>query len=259
MPFFFFSTKLYFTSYTLIHLLTMHFNRSYEHILLLIHHFYFAWTEYSNRCHIIILISNIESTAKQFGQMCWTVTEVDQSCKSHNASVRHPSMHRSEQKCAISALNGAPRDVAPPSPAGSSLLVQVVSTNHPLREAASGAPAEGECQFNMIDPWLPNRAHMPSWPSTSGSAHGQKVWNLRGLIGLSRNDTPLFPYKWNKTKVSHLVVMSIQLIHDWSSIKHTDYSCPVLWECHPQASMADRRPDFENNPGSNQVNIPSCL
>ena len=135
------------------------------------------------------------------------------------------------------------------------LLVQVVSTNHPLREAASGAPAEGECQFNTIDPWLPNRAHMPSWPSTSGSAHGQKVWNLRGLIGLSRNDTPFFPYKWNKTKVSHLVFMSIQLIHDWSSIKHTDYSYPVLWECHHQASMADRRPDFENNPGSNQINI----
>ena len=43
---------------------------------------------------------NIISTAKQFGQICQTVIAVDQSCKSHNVSVRHPSMHRSEQKCA---------------------------------------------------------------------------------------------------------------------------------------------------------------
>ena len=71
-----------------IHLLTMHYNSSREHILLLIHHFYFAWTEYSNKCHIMIQISNFESTAKQFGQMCQTVTEVEQSCKSHNASVQ---------------------------------------------------------------------------------------------------------------------------------------------------------------------------
>ena len=84
---------------------------------------------------------------------------------------------------------------------------------------------------------------MPSWPSPSGSAHGLKVWNHRGLIGHSGNDTPLFPYKWNKTKVSHLLVMSIQSIHDWSSIKHTDYSSPVLRECHQQANMAARRPD----------------
>ena len=95
----------------------------------------------------------------------------------------------------------------------------------------------------------------PSWPSPSGSAHGLKVWNHRGLIGHSGNDTPLFPYKWNKTKVSHLLVMSIQSIHDWSSIKHTDYSSPVLRECHQQANMAARRPDVENNLGSNQVNI----
>ena len=95
----------------------------------------------------------------------------------------------------------------------------------------------------------------PSWPSPSGSAHGLKVWNNRGLIGHSGNDTPLFPYKWNKTKVSHLLVMSIQSIHDWSSIKHTDYSSPVLRECHQQANMAARRPDVENNLGSNQVNI----
>ena len=95
----------------------------------------------------------------------------------------------------------------------------------------------------------------PSWPSPSGSAHGQKVWNHRGLIGHSGNDTPLFPYKWNKTKVSHLLVMSIQSIHDWSSIKHTDYSSPMLWECHNSANMAARRPDVENNPGCNQVKI----
>ena len=91
--------------------------------------------------------------------------------------------------------------------------------------------------------------------SPSGSAHGLKVWNHRGLIGQSGNDTPLFPYKWNKTKVSHLLVMSIQSIHDWSSVKHPDYSSPVLRECHHQANMAARRPDVENNPGSNQVNI----
>ena len=81
---------------------------------------------------------------------------------------------------------------------------------------------------------------MPSWPSPSGSAHGLKVWDHRGLIGHSGNDTPLFPYKCNKTKVSHLLVMSIQSIHDWSSIKHTDYSSPVLRECHQQANMAAR-------------------
>ena len=40
----------------------------------------------------------------------------------------------------VSVLNGAPWDVAPPSP-GPPL---VVSTNHPLREAAPGAPAEGD-------------------------------------------------------------------------------------------------------------------
>ena len=96
---------------------------------------------------------------------------------------------------------------------------------------------------------------MPSWPSPSGSAHGLKVWNHRCLIGHSGNDTPLFSYKWNKTKVSHLLVMSIQSIHYWSSIKHTDYSSPVLRECHHQANMAARCPDVENNPGSNQVNI----
>ena len=49
--------------------------------------------------------------------------------------------------------------------------------------------------------------------------------------------------------------MSKQSIHDWSSIKHTDYSSPMLWECHHSANMAARRPDVENNPGSNQVNI----
>ena len=84
---------------------------------------------------------------------------------------------------------------------------------------------------------------------------GKKVWNHRGLIGHSGNDTPLFPYKWYKTKVSHLLVMSIQSIHDWSSIKHTDYSSPMLWECHHLANMAARRPDVQNNPGSNQVKI----
>ena len=95
----------------------------------------------------------------------------------------------------------------------------------------------------------------PSWPSPSGSAHGLKVWNHRCLIGHSGNDTPLFPYKCSKTKVSHLLVMSIQSIHYWSSIKHTDYSSPVLRECHHQANMATRCPDVENNPGSNQVNL----
>ena len=95
----------------------------------------------------------------------------------------------------------------------------------------------------------------PTCPSQSGSAHGLKVWNHHCLIGHSGNDTPLFPYKWNKTKVSHLLVMSIQSIHYWSSIKDTDYSSPVLRECHHQANMAARCPDVENNPGSNQVNI----
>ena len=73
---------------------------------------------------------------------------------------------------------------------------------------------------------------VPTCPSASGSAHGLKVWNHRCLICYSGNDTPLFPYKWNKTKVSHLLVMSIQSIHYWSPIKHTDYSSPVLRECH---------------------------
>ena len=100
---------LHFTLYnfyhkTLFHIIyifwQMHFNSFHEHIMLLMHHFYFAWTEYSKKCHIIIQISNTERTAKQFGQICQTVTAVDQSNKSHNASVRHPSMHRSEQKCA---------------------------------------------------------------------------------------------------------------------------------------------------------------
>ena len=49
--------------------------------------------------------------------------------------------------------------------------------------------------------------------------------------------------------------MSIQSIHYWSSIKHTDYSSPVLRECHHQVNMTTRSPDVENNPGSNQVNI----
>ena len=49
--------------------------------------------------------------------------------------------------------------------------------------------------------------------------------------------------------------MSIQSIHDWSSIKHTDYSSPVLRNAIIQANMAVKRPDVENNPGSNQVNI----
>ena len=126
--------------------------------------------------------------------------------------------------------------------------------NYPPQRSC-GASKWDDCQFKAIDPWLPNRAHMPSWPSPSGSAHGQKVWNHRGLIGHSGNDTPLFPYKWNKTKVSHLLVMSIQSIHDWSSIKHTNYPPQMLWECHHSANMAARRPDVENNPGSNQVNI----
>ena len=51
------------------------------------------------------------------------------------------------------------------------------------------------------------------------------------------------------------MVMSIQLIHEWSSIKHTDYSSLVLRECHDQANVAARHPDVENNPVSNQVNI----
>ena len=36
---------------------------------------------------------------------------------------------------------------------------------------------------------------------------------------------------------------------------NTYYSSPVLWECHHQTNMATRRPDVENNPSSNQVNI----
>ena len=91
---------------------------------------------------------------------------------------------------------------------------------------------------------------IPEWLSTWA-----KVWNHHGLIDHSGNDTPLFPYKWNKTNVSHLLVMSIQSTHDWSSIKHTDYSSPMLWEWRHSANMAARRPDVENNPGSNQVNI----
>ena len=39
-----------------IHLLTMHFNSFHVNIMLLIHHFYFAWTECGNKCHIIIQI-----------------------------------------------------------------------------------------------------------------------------------------------------------------------------------------------------------
>ena len=92
-------------------------------------------------------------------------------------------------------------------------------------------------------------------PRVAQHWHGLKVWNHRCLIGHSGNDTHLFPYQWNKTKVSHLLVMSIQSIHYWSSIKHTDYSSPVLRECHHQANMAARCPDVENSPGSNQVNI----
>ena len=49
--------------------------------------------------------------------------------------------------------------------------------------------------------------------------------------------------------------MSVQWIHDWSSVKHTDYSSPVLRECHHQANMAAKCPDVENNPGSNQGNL----
>ena len=59
----------------------------------------------------------------------------------------------------------------------------------------------------------------PSWPSPSGSAHWQRVWNHRCLIGHRGNDTPLFSYKWNKTKVSHLLIMSMESINYWSSIK----------------------------------------
>ena len=34
------------------------------------------------------------------------------------------------------------------------------------------------------------------WPFPSASAHGLNVWNHRGPIGHSGNDTSLFPYKW---------------------------------------------------------------
>ena len=37
-----------------------------------------------------------------------------------------------------------------------------------------------------------------------------KVWNHRSMIGHSSNDISLYPYKWNKTMVAHLLVMSIQ-------------------------------------------------
>ena len=40
--------------------------------------------------------------------------------------------------------------------------------------------------------------------------HMGKGVKSSGLIVHSGNDIPLFPYKWNKTKVSHLLVMSIQ-------------------------------------------------
>ena len=43
---FFFSFPQNFISHH-IHLLTMHFNSFHEHIMLLIHHSYFVWTEYS--------------------------------------------------------------------------------------------------------------------------------------------------------------------------------------------------------------------
>ena len=139
----------------------MHFKSSHEHILLLVHHFYFAWTEYSNKCHIIIQISNIESSAKQFGHMCQTVTEVDQSCKSNNASVRHPPMHRSEQKCAISALNGAPRDVAPPSPGGTAGC-QYKSPS------PRGAPAKGDISREKMSTDGKTRCH--TWRLSGATA-----------------------------------------------------------------------------------------
>ena len=60
---------------------------------------------------------------------------------------------------------------------------------------------------------------IPEWLSTW--AKGVKSLRSGGHSG---SDTPLFPYKWNKTKVRDLRVMSIQSIHDWSLIKHTDYS-----------------------------------
>ena len=90
---------------------------------------------------------------------------------------------------------------------------------------------------------------VPEWLSTwakgvksSRSDRPQRQWHLFVPIQMEQN-------------VSHLLVMSIQSLHDWSSIKHTDYSSPMLWECHHSANMAARRPDVENNPGSNQVNI----
>ena len=85
---------------------------------------------------------------------------------------------------------------------------------------------------------------MPSWPSLNGSAHGLKVLNHCGLIG---HDTPLFPYKWNKTKVSHLLLY-VNTVDSWLILDQTH------WLCHHQANMAARRLDVENNPGSNQVN-----
>ena len=42
--------------------------------------------------------------------------------------------------------------------------------------------------------------------------------------------------EWNKG----IPPAGLQKIHDWSSIKYTDYSSPVLWECHHQANMAAR-------------------
>ena len=59
--------------------------------------------------------------------------------------------------------------------------------------------------------------------------------------------------EWNKgiPPAGYVNTVDSWLIFD----QNTDYSSPVLRECHQQANMAARRPDVENNLGSNQVNI----
>ena len=92
---------------------------------------------------------------------------------------------------------------------------------------------------------------VPEWLSTwakgvksSRSDRPQRQWHLFVPIQMEQNK--------RIPPAGHVNTVDSWLIVDQT---HTDYSFPMLWECHHSANMAARRPDVENNPGSNQVNI----
>ena len=159
-------------------------------------------------------------------------------------------MQRSEQKC-------APRDVAPPSP-GAPL---VVSTNHALRKATPGAPAEGNISRDKMSAngqFLPQDVALSIQPALPGAARRRNRANGKTRVShvkTGRGPRPGWTPRdsgvntdtiyWLMTSWYHHVV--VLLINGWaapqrngSRLSYMIYA-PISWSADAMAPNSVRK------------------